>query len=61
MSQNPHKQPLLEGKAEIGLRISDLQKKKREVGNKKSELSKAYNGEKNPQKKRLKGLLITIS
>lgn len=35
MSQNPHKQPILEGKAEIGKRISDLQKKKREVGNKK--------------------------
>jgi|TARA_B100000767_G_scaffold312_1_gene282 hypothetical protein len=58
MSQNPHKQPLLEGRAEIGKRISDLQKKKREVGNKKSMLSKAYNGEKNPQKKRLKGLQI---
>lgn len=58
MSQNPHKQPILEGKAEIGQRISDLQKKKREVGNKKSELSRSYNSEKNPQKKRLKGLQI---
>lgn len=58
MSQNPNKQPLLEGRAEIGRRISDLQKKKREVGNKKSELSRSYNGEKNPQKKRLKGLQI---
>ena len=58
MSQNPHKQPILEGKAEIGQRISDLQKKKREVGNKKSELSRSYNQEKNPQKKRLKGLQI---
>ena len=58
MSQNPRKQPLLEGRAEIGKRISDLQKKKREVGNKKSELSRSYNGEKNPQKKRLKGLQI---
>ena len=52
------KQPLLEGRAEIGKRISDLQKKKREIGNKKSELSRSYNGEKNPQKKRLKGLQI---
>lgn len=58
MSQNPNKQPILEGRAEIGKRITDLQKKKREVGNKKSELSKSYNNEKNPQKKRLKALQI---
>ena len=58
MSQNPHKQPILEGRAEIGKRISDLQKKKRDIGNKKSEISRAYNNEKNPEKKRLKGLQI---
>jgi|TARA_B110000259_G_C14026017_1_gene404742 hypothetical protein len=58
MSQNPNKQPILEGRAEIGKRISDLQKKKRDVGNKKSELSRSYNSEQNPQKKRLKALQI---
>lgn len=53
-----HRWALLEGRAEIGRRISDLQQKKREVGQKKSEASRKYNQEKDPQKKRLKGLQI---
>lgn len=45
-------------RAEIGLQISELQKKKRELGNKKSEWARQYNSEKDPQKKRLKGLKV---
>lgn len=55
-----HKTPqlIIEGRAEIGQRITDIQKKKRLVQTKKAQLSKLYNGEKDPQKKRLKGLQV---
>ena len=45
-------------RAQLGLQISELQKKKRDLQNKKSEVARKYNVEKDPQKKRLKGLQI---
>ncbi len=45
-------------RAQLGLQISELQKKKRDLQTKKSEVARKYNGEKDPQKKRLKGLQI---
>ena len=45
-------------RAQLGLQISELQKKKRDLQNKKSEVARKYNSEKDPQKKRLKGLQI---
>ena len=45
-------------RAQLGLQISELQKKKRDLQNKKSEVARKYNAEKDPQKKRLKGLQI---
>ena len=56
MSQQHHIQ---EGRrAQLGLQITELQKKKRELQNKKSELARKYNSQKDPQKKRLIGLQI---
>lgn len=50
---------LQEGRrAQLGLQISELQKKKRDLQTKKSEVARKYNSEKDPQKKRLKGLQI---
>lgn len=45
-------------RAQLGLQISELQKKKRDLQNKKSDVARKYNQEKDPQKKRLKGLQI---
>ena len=43
-------------RAQLGKALTDTQRKKREVGQKLSEVRSKYNKEKDPQKKRLKGL-----
>ena len=43
-------------RAQLGKALTDTQRKKREVGQKLSEVRSQYNREKNPQKKKLKAL-----